>query len=205
MATPPPSLFDLSPLQPEGFDYRPDFISAAEERALIAELERLPFKPFEFHGYLGKRRVVYFGHRYDFGGGGLGEAPEIPPFLLPVRDKAAAFAELTATELPHVLVTEYQPGAGIGWHRDRPEFGQVVGVSLGAPCVFRLRRREGRGWRRASVTLEPRSAYRLAGSARAEWEHSIPSGEALRYSLTFRTLKATDVQPARTTPSTASP
>ncbi|HEX8233703.1 MAG TPA: alpha-ketoglutarate-dependent dioxygenase AlkB [Caulobacteraceae bacterium] len=205
MAEPQSSLFEPQPSLPEGFAYQAEFITRSDERALVAELERLPFRPFEFHGYLGKRRVVYFGHRYDFGGGGLGDAPEIPPFLLPVREKAAAFAGAQAGDLPHVLVTEYQPGAGIGWHRDRPEFGEVIGVSLAAPCLFRLRRKEGRSWRRASLTLEPRSAYRLSGPARAEWEHSIPPGGALRYSLTFRTLKAAAAQPARTSSSTASP
>ena len=113
----------------------------------------------------------------------------MPGFLLPLRKKAAEFAGLGQESLQHVLVTEYGPGAGIGWHKDKAMFAEVVGISLLAPCRFRLRRKSGDKWERASLIAEPRSVYLLAGPARSEWEHSIPSVEQLRYSLTFRNFR----------------
>ena len=183
------SLFATAPSLPDGFTYQPDLITPAEETELVTALEDLPFRAFEFHGYVGKRRVVSFGWQYDFAGERVHRTEPMPGFLLPLREKAAAFAGLTAEDLPHALVTEYGPGAAIGWHRDKGVFGDVVGVSLLAPCVFRLRRRRGTGWERASVTAEPRSAYLLRGPARTEWEHSIPAVESLRYSITFRSMR----------------
>lgn len=173
---------------PEGFRYQPELIGAADERALVARFRALPLREFEFHGYTGKRRVVSFGWRYDFTGGQLRKADPIPAFLLALRDVAAAFADLDPTALQQVLVTEYSPGAGIGWHRDKAVFGQVVGVSMLAPCVFRFRRATGQRWERSKQVLAPRSAYLLRGPARSAWEHSIPPVEALRYSVTFRSL-----------------
>jgi alkylated DNA repair dioxygenase AlkB len=184
------SLFDAAPKLPEGAAYANEVVSVADERALIARLPELPFKPFEFQGYLGKRRVVSFGWHYDFGAARLDRAEDMPDFLLPLRARTAAFAGVAPTDLQHALITEYAPGAGIGWHRDRPVFGDVIGVSLQAPCTFRLRRKTGATWQRASFTAAPRSAYLLRGPSRTEWEHSIPPLETLRYSVTFRTLKA---------------
>src|SRR5688572_884530 len=183
-----PSLFDTTPALPEGFKYEPDVISADEEHQLVRQVEMLPFKDFEFHGFLGKRRVVSFGWRYDFNDRELQKADDIPPFLLPLRDRAAAFAGLKADHFHHVLVTEYAPGAAIGWHRDKAVFEQVVGLSLVSPCRFRFRRKHGAKWQRADVMLQPRSAYLLAGPSRTEWEHSIPAVEQLRYSITFRNV-----------------
>lgn len=175
--------------RPEGLAYRPGFLDAAEQDALLAEVSRLPVRPFEFQGFTGKRRVISFGSRYDFNGGGLGEAPPVPDWLRPLSDRAAAFAGAPGAAIAHVMVTEYAPGAGIGWHRDRPEFGDVVGISLGAPCVLRFRRREGDGWRRFALTVEPGSAYLLSGPARWDWQHGIAAVEALRWSITFRSLR----------------
>ena len=177
---------------PEGFDYREALITPEEERALVARFGELPFKEFEFHGYTGKRRTVSFGRRYDFSDERLHEAAEMPDFLLPLRDAAAAFAGLAPERLRHALVTEYAPGAGIGWHRDKAVFEDVVGVSLLAACRFRLRRRAGDRWERVTVLAAPRSAYLLRGPARTEWEHSIPPVEGMRYSVTFRNLRARD-------------
>lgn len=174
---------------PDGFAYRPDFLTEAEERVTAAALAALPFRPFEFHGHLGKRRVAFYGWRYEFGAGGLQRADPMPAFLLPVRDRAAAFAGLPPAALEHALLTEYPPGAPIGWHRDKAVFGDVVGISLLSPCVLRFRRRRAAGWDRASLVAEPRSAYLLRGPARTEWEHSIPPVADLRYSITFRTLR----------------
>lgn len=178
------------PALPEGFAYRPNLIGEAEEAALAACLAALPLREFEFHGYFGKRRVVSFGLRYDFGDRAVHQAEPIPDFLLPLRDRAALWAGIAPAALEHALVTEYGPGAAIGWHRDRSLFGEVIGVSLGSGCRFRLRRRSEPGWRRAALLLAPRSVYLLRGAARHDWEHSIPAVEALRYSVTFRTLAA---------------
>ena len=175
----------------EGFRYRPALIGRADEDALIARVRELPFREFEFHGYLGKRRVVSFGWKYEFSGGGaLRKADDIPDFLLPLRERAAKFAKLEADALQHVLVTEYAPGAGIGWHRDKAVFGQVIGVSLLTPCVLRFRRKTNDKWERVNVPAEPRSAYLLTGPARSEWQHSISRVDALRYSITFRNVLA---------------
>jgi alkylated DNA repair dioxygenase AlkB len=174
---------------PEGFRYRPDFISPSEEQALVAAIAGLPFKAFEFQGYRGKRRVVSFGWQYVFDGSGLRKAEDMPDFLLPLRSRAAAFAGIEAQALQHVLLTEYRPGAPIGWHKDRSVFGETVGISLLSPCRFRFRLKSGERWERRALIAEPRSAYLLSGPSRTEWEHSIPEVEALRYSITFRNLR----------------
>jgi len=175
---------------PEGFRYAPDLIDADEEARLVAAFADLPFKEFEFHGFLGKRRVVPFGFRTDYNGGGLQQAAPIPPFLLPLRERAAAFAGLAPDDLVHALITEYRPGAAIGWHRDRPYYGDVIGISLLSPCTFRLRKKRGTGWERASLRLDRRSIYLMRGPSRDEWEHSIPAVDELRYSVTFRSMRS---------------
>ena len=176
---------------PEGFAYRSDFVTVEEEGSLLEDIRRLPFKAFEFHGYVGKRRVVSFGWKYDFTRRRVDETLPVPEFLLPLRSRAAVFARLEPTGLEQVLVTEYESGAGIGWHRDKPEFGDVVGVSLGGSCPFRFRRKKGGGWERFTAVLESRSIYLLRGPSRTEWEHSIDEVPALRYSITLRTLAST--------------
>jgi alkylated DNA repair dioxygenase AlkB len=185
------NLFGAGPALPEGFRYRPEVVSAAGERELLEHVRALPFRDFAFHGHVGKRRVVSYGWRYEFDGRGLVKADDIPPFLLALRETAAAFAGVPGDGLRHVLVTEYGAGAGIGWHRDKDVFGDVIGISLLSPCVFRLRRAAGAGWQRVSLTAEPRSAYLLRGASRTEWEHSIPPVDALRYSITFRDVRGT--------------
>lgn len=178
------------PAPPEGFRYQAELLPPGEERELVDHIRQLPLKEFEFHGYVGKRRVISYGWHYDFGERKLSQTEEMPSFLHPVRERAAAFAGLAAEDLPHPLVTEYGPGAAIGWHRDKGVFGDVIGVSLLSPCVFRLRRKAGSKWERYSLTAEPGSVYLLRGVSRTEWEHSIPAVDELRYSITFRTLRA---------------
>lgn len=190
------SLFEAEPALPPGMSYAPRLIAADEERVLLTELRSLPFREFEFHGFLGKRRTISFGWRYDFNGGGLQRADEMPEFLRSVRERAASFAALSVSSLEHVLVNEYAPGAGIGWHKDRAAFDDVIGISLLSPCTFRLRRKRGSTWERRTLTTEPRSAYLLRGASRTEWEHSIPPVETLRYSITFRSMSQGAVQPA---------
>jgi alkylated DNA repair dioxygenase AlkB len=196
---------ELKPL--DGFRYQPALIGASDEATLVAQVRELPFREFEFHGYLGKRRVVSFGWQYDYSGRTLRKADDIPEFLLGLRRLAASFANLEPHALQHVLVTEYAAGAGIGWHRDKAVFGQVVGVSLLAPCVLRFRRKIGANfsrnrdprrleqlkvkqqWERVNIPVDPLSAYHLSGPARLEWEHSILRVNELRYSITFRNMR----------------
>ncbi len=184
----------------EGFRYTASFISPSQEKALIARFRELPFKEFEFHGYLGKRRVVSFGWQYDYSESKLRKADAIPDYLLEIRQRAGSFARRKPEAFQQVLVTEYSAGAGIGWHRDRPVFGEVVGISLLSPCVLRFRRKlvaspqqssrkASQRWERVSVATAPRSAYHLSGSARSEWEHSILRVAELRYAITFRTMR----------------
>jgi DNA oxidative demethylase len=174
---------------PRGFSYAEGVLSEAATAEAVALMAGLEFKPFAFRGFAGKRRTVSFGWRYDFNGGGFQPAAPAPDFILRLRERAAAFAEIDPAGLVQSSVIEYAPGAGIGWHSDRPQFGMVVGLSLGAPCRFRMRRRrEKRGWDRAALELAPRSAYVLSGESRSLWQHSIPPLAALRYSVTFRTL-----------------
>ena len=185
-----PALFPgpLSATAPRGFAYHSAAFSAAEERAWLAPLQALPFKPFEFHGYLGKRRIVSFGWRYDYAGRRLREREPMPAFLLPMRERAAALAGLEAARLSQALVTEYDAGVTIGWHRDKPMFEDVVALSFLSPCRLRLRRKSGGSWQRWAAEIAPRSLYRLSGAARHDWEHSIPPVESTRYSVTFRTF-----------------
>lgn len=191
--------FGSRPSYPEGFRYEPDVIARPNEAELLQRIRALPFREFEFQGYTGKRRVVSFGWRYDFNERLLDKADDIPDFLLDLRVTAARFAGMEPGLLQHVLVTEYSAGAGIGWHRDKGVFGQVIGISLLTPCTFRLRRKVGESWERVSLTAEPRSAYLLSGISRTEWEHSIPAVDSLRYSITFRNLREAQ-DPARSSP-----
>ncbi len=189
MASHQPSLFDLPPSLPEGLRYAEDAVTAEEAARLVEAFADLPFQAFDFHGFKGNRRIVSYGSRYDFSASRLAEAEPIPDFLQSANRAAAAFAGMPPDAFEHAMVTEYAPGAGIGWHRDRPEFDKVVGLSFGAPATLRLRRREGTGWARAALPLAPRSIYLLDGAARQDWQHSIAPGDRLRYSITFRSLR----------------
>ena len=179
-------LFDSGP---PGLSFREDFITTDDERALVARIESLSFAPFQFHGWEGKRETVSFGWRYDFSAARIEPAPPIPDFLLPLRALSASFAGVAESALEQALVIRYGIGAGIGWHRDRPVFDQVVGVSLLSPCVLRFRRRRGRGFERFALGAAPRSAYLLSGEIRHDWEHSIAPLDVLRYSVTFRSRR----------------
>jgi alkylated DNA repair dioxygenase AlkB len=188
-----PSLFDL-PLaprrpMPDGFRYQPDLITPEEERALVRQFAGLDFKPYEHLGYLGNRRIAAFGWRRGDDGAMVETGEGVPDFLTPLLTKVAAFTGLSVESFRHALVTEYAPGAGIGWHRDRPPAVAIAGVSLLSPCTFRLRRKVADIWDRASIIAAPRSAYLMSGPARSDWQHSIPEVDVLRYSVTFRTVR----------------
>jgi alkylated DNA repair dioxygenase AlkB len=189
-----PSLFDLPPSPPKampaGFRYQPDLITAEEEGDLARRFEDLDFKPYEHLGYLVNRRIAAFGWRRGADGVLVETGEALPDFLVPLLERVAAFTGLARETFRHALVTEYAPGAGIGWHRDRPPAVAIAGVSLLSTATFRLRRKIGDRWERASILAAPRSAYLMSGSSRSDWQHSIPPIETLRYSVTFRTVRA---------------
>lgn len=171
-----------------GLRYEERFASEADERTLIAHIDRAGLSPFRFQQWTGKRLTSSFGWSYDFETGQFAPAAPLPEWLMPLRQRAAAFAGLESRNLVQALVIRYDPGAGIGWHRDRPVFDHVIGVSLGGAATMRFRRRVGARFERASAPLEPRSIYHLSGEARHDWEHSIPGVAAPRWSVTFRSL-----------------
>ena len=178
------------PAMPGGFRYQENILSDEEEASLVASLDTLQLKPFAFHGHLGNRRVTSFGLGYDYARRMVEPADALPLFLTELRKKAAAFAGRSIEEFQQAGVNQYPPGAGIGWHKDKPQFGAIVGISLLAPATLRLRRASGKSWIRRSHELKPRSIYLLDGEARKEWEHSVPPVSCLRYALMFRTVAA---------------
>jgi hypothetical protein len=171
-----------------GLSQGTDIVTLVEEAALIAGIDATGLAPFRFHGWLGKRVTHSFGWRYDFDTAVFAQADPIPEWLLPLRARAAAFAGMAPDDFVQALLIRYDPGASIGWHRDRPVFEHVVGISLGNLATLRLRRRAAKGFERASVSLEPRSIYHLAGEVRHAWEHSIAAMDVPRWSVTFRSL-----------------
>jgi DNA oxidative demethylase len=175
---------------PEGLAYRPDFVSPREERDLLAAIEQLDFREIRMRGQTARRTARHFGFDYDYERyGRLVPGDPLPDWLISLRERCAGLAKLEPDELAQALVQRYPPGATIGWHRDAPMFGTVVGVSLASACRMRFQRGRGQERRTFEVELEPRSAYVLAGAARNAWQHSIPPTKSLRYSVTFRTLR----------------
>jgi alkylated DNA repair dioxygenase AlkB len=181
------ALFSPTTGMPEGLQYAAEFISPALERELIGHVAALPLKPFQFGAFEGKRRVASFGFRYDYTLQRLREADPIPGWLLPLIGMVEAFGG-PPTRIAQILCTEYDVGVGIGWHRDKPHFDRVFGLSLGSPCKFRFRKAAGDKWQRYTLDAAPRSLYMMTGESRRIWEHSIPAVEAPRYSITFRTM-----------------
>lgn len=180
-------LFTLEP-ELEGFLYRPEFLTETEEQELLRSIRAQDFQAFDFHGFTAKRRTIEYGLEYDFGTRQATAAAPFPEFLLPLRKRAAAFAAISPDLLVEGIVIEYPAGAPIGWHRDAPQFGIVIGISLLSAARMRLKPYHKPG-KIVSVTLEPRSIYILSGAARSQWQHSIPAMDSLRYSITFRTLR----------------
>jgi alkylated DNA repair dioxygenase AlkB len=174
---------------PDGFLLLPDFLSSDEEGSLIGYIRGLRFGNVEMHGVTAKRRVAQFGRHYSFTSYKLAEAPPIPSEFDEIRRRAAEIAGVSREQFAEALVTEYAPGAGIGWHRDAPPFGIVAGISLGAACRMRFRRGEAGSRETAAAELPARSIYLLTGSARKDWQHTIPAVRATRWSITFRTLR----------------
>jgi alkylated DNA repair dioxygenase AlkB len=181
------AFFASASREPEGLRYAAEFVSPAAEQDLIARTAALPLQPFQFGQYEGKRRVASFGFRYDYTLRRLQEAEPIPDWLDPIVEQVQAFGG-PSTRIRQVLCTEYDVGVGIGWHRDKPHFDRVFGLSLGSACKFRFRRPIGEKWERFTLDAAPRSLYMMSGASRLVWEHSIPAVEAPRYSITFRTM-----------------
>ena len=175
---------------PAGFISCQDFLSREEEPALIGAVRSLDFSEVRMRGQVARRRTAHFGWRYGYESWRVEPGPPIPESFMALRGRAGALAGVEARTLEEVLVTEYPPGAGIGWHRDAPSFGVVVGVSLLGACRFRFARGTGPSRETRAVILEPRSAYVLSGPARWQWQHSIPPTRTARYSITFRTMRA---------------
>jgi alkylated DNA repair dioxygenase AlkB len=173
--------------EPEGLRYAADFVSPEAEQKLIRHIRALPLQPFQFGQYEGKRRVASFGFSYDYTLRRLREAKPIPDWLVPTIQEVEAFGG-QGTLIRQVLCTEYDVGVGIGWHRDKPHFDRIFGLSLGSACKFRFRRAAGEKWQRFTLDAAPRSLYMMSGASRQVWEHSIPAVEAPRYSITFRTM-----------------
>ena len=184
------ALFDDDKAGPQGLRYTPDFVSPATEQELIAHIKELPLQPFQFGAFEGNRRVKSFGFRYDYTAQRMLEADPIPGWLHGIAHKVETFSDLTDGSICQVLCTDYEVGVGIGWHRDKPHFDKVFGLSLGSPCKFRFRRRAGDKWEGFTLEAAPRSLYLMDGEARQSWEHSIPGVEARRYSITFRTMRS---------------
>jgi DNA oxidative demethylase len=197
------SLF--TPDLPEGFLYRPDFVSTEEEHQLLGAIRALEFSNVEMRGVVARRRTAHFGWTYGYEDRTGEPGPPIPDFLMAARARAAEWLGVTPDALAEALVTEYPPGAPIGWHRDAPMFGDIAGISLLSACRMKFRPyvspadlQRGFGLRGGTASprrttheqeLAPRSAYLITGTARKDYEHSIPPVGGTRYSITFRTVR----------------
>jgi alkylated DNA repair dioxygenase AlkB len=186
-----PDLFDAPPLPP-GLEYDDDFLSAGEERELLERFAALPFREAKFQQYTARRRVVRFGLVYEPGADEWVDGEPVPTWLCTLRERVGASRGIDAARFVHALVTEYRTGTPIGWHRDKPEYGIVVGISLASECRMRFRPFDRQHDRDAVIALPlaPRSIYLMRDDVRWRWQHSIPAAKALRYSITFRTRAA---------------
>jgi len=176
---------------PDGFVYEQEFLSPREESTLLEIIRSLPFQEAQYRQWQAKRRIVSFGGRYDFTHHALNEAPPIPEFLHPLRERICAWAGIASADVHHATIVEYRPGTPLGWHRDVPDFDEVVGVSLLGHARMRLRPYPPKPGQRSThaIVLAPRSAYIIRGAARWAWQHAISPTRELRYSITFRTLR----------------
>ena len=188
-----PPLFDFPPDLPQGLLYQPDFVTVEEEDALLAAIAPLPLREAKFREYFAKRRVAHFHAdadvpRYDDGGDDSFTSGPLPPFIVALRDEVARWIGVAPTAFVHALVSEYRPGTPIGWHRDKPVYGLVVGISLAGWARMRFRPLEARDLRHTvALDLAPRSVYVMRDAIRWQWQHSLLPTKELRYSITFRT------------------
>jgi alkylated DNA repair dioxygenase AlkB len=190
------SLFEVAAKVPAGFIYHQNFISETEEDEFIREIQKLQLTPFKYYQFTGKRRTASFGWQYEFDSSEITTAPDMPAFLLSVRTRAGNFFNIDPNSLVQMSIIEYTTGSPIGWHRDIPHFGVVVGISLGAACRMRFRKYNRARSKTSnrdeilSIELQPRSIYLMSGPSRESWQHSIPPVKELRYSIMLRTLRA---------------
>ncbi|MEA2489681.1 MAG: hypothetical protein QOH21_1473 [Acidobacteriota bacterium] len=175
---------------PDGLIYQPDFLTTDEEAVIIEEIAPLEYQQVVMRGQVARRTVLHYGFDYDYEGWKIFPTTPPSPWLRALADRAASFAGIAAESLEQFLIARYPPGATIGWHRDAPMFGSpVLGISLGAPCTMRFRRKAGDGYETSVCPLAPRSLYILGGAARTQWQHSIPAVKALRWSISMRTIR----------------
>jgi alkylated DNA repair dioxygenase AlkB len=169
-------LFDIESTLPNGLVYRPEFITPDEEEVLLAYIDNLRMPHLQFREHESKRRGMSF--EYD-----------LPAFLTPLQNKIAKWLDVPRGAINEAFVQEYPVGYGIGWHRDR-ETPRVIGISLQGWARMRFRPLEKIGDPKSvvSVEVEPRSAYLMQGEVATRWQHSVAPVQALRYSITFRTL-----------------
>ena len=188
-------LFELPRRLPHGLVYRPQFITRSEEAALLAAIARLPFREARLQQYVARRRVVHFHADGDvdtedaYDDGESFSSGPVPPFLAALQQRVADAFGVARSDLAHTLISEYRPGAPIGWHRDRSTYGVVFGLSLKGRGTMRFRPIDARVELRQTLALElePRSLYVMQGPIRWLWQHSMPPARELRYSITFRT------------------
>jgi alkylated DNA repair protein (DNA oxidative demethylase) len=173
---------------PKGFHYFEEAISEKEEAELLCFIQKLDFQPYVMRGQPSRRGIARFGVDYGPIGGNHHKVQPLSPELIWLRERATKTAGLSGKDFVASVVTQYSPGATIGWHSDMTMFGPVVfGISLEGSCIFKLRPKIDRD-KVLSMRLEPRSLYVMEGDVRSEWEHSIPPVKMLRYSITFRTV-----------------
>jgi len=194
------TLFDAPSLLPvhlpESLRYEPDFLDPDEERELIGLVRGLPFEAARYKEYTARRRVVSYGGSFDYDANRLRPSADLIDALHPLRTRVAQWLGVDPPHLVHVLVAEYAPGTPLGWHRDMPDFEEVVGVSLGGEATMRFRPYPPVQPKRGDVirlTLAPRSIYLLRGVARWRWQHSVALTKTLRWSITFRTRRQVGV------------
>jgi len=184
-------LFAAQPALPDGFVYVPDFLTSEQEAQLLAQIRALPFHAARYKEWHARRRIVSFGGSYDFSRNELTAAPPIPQFLHPLREQLAQWANIPVSRIEHAMVAEYQPTTPLGWHRDVPQFEDVIGVSLLGRARLRFRPWPPKHNQRTTyaLELEPRSAYLMRAAARWQWQHAVSPTKELRYSITFRTRR----------------
>ena len=188
-------LFELPPRLPHGLVYRPQFLTRAEEASLLTAIAPLPFRQARFQQYVARRRVVHFHADGDvdttdaYDDGESFSSGPVPPFLAALQQRIADAFGIVRSAFVHTLVSEYRPGAPIGWHRDKPSYGVVFGLSLKGRGTMRFRPLESHIEPRQTLVLElePRSLYVMQGPIRWLWQHSMLPARELRYSITFRT------------------
>lgn len=188
-----PDLFGEAPAAAiEGLRYEREFLGRDEEQALLALVRGFSLREMRYKEFTARRRGIGFGGSYDFDNHRLRPGPPLPASLHPLRDRVAAWMGMPPEAFAHALVAEYRPGTPLGWHRDVPDFEDIVGVSLLGDAVLQLRPyppASPSAPARLELRLAPRSIYMLRGPARWAWQHAIAPTEGLRYSITMRTRR----------------